>query len=68
MASLNEIKAIAENMEDQTGGIMSQEDISKLLSDHHLRKIEDVGFVSMDSPEYSSQTKGFVIWHRFDSP
>jgi hypothetical protein len=26
------------------------------LSDHHLKEIEDAGFVSMDSPEYSSQT------------
>jgi hypothetical protein len=54
VASLDEIKAIAENMEDQTGRIMSQEDVSKLLLDHHLKKIEDAGFVSMDSPEYSS--------------
>ncbi len=57
MASLNEIKAIAENMEDQSGCIMSQKDVSKLLSDLHLMKIEDAGFVSMDSPEFFSMTK-----------
>ncbi len=45
MASLNEVKAIAENMEYQSGRIMSQDDVAKLLSDHHLKKIEDVGFI-----------------------
>ena len=39
MASLNEVKAVAENMEDQSGRIMSQEHVAKLLSDHHLKKI-----------------------------
>ena len=42
VASLNEVKAIAEKMEDQSGCIPSQ---------------EDAGFVSMDSPEFTSQTK-----------
>ncbi len=57
MASLNEVKAIAENMECQSGCIMSQDDDAKLLSDHHLKKIEDAGFISMDSPEFTSQMK-----------
>ena len=56
MASLSEVKAIAEKMEDQRGRIMSQEDVAKLLSDNHLKKIEDAGFVSMVSPEFSSRT------------
>jgi hypothetical protein len=43
VASLNEVKAIAENMEYQSGRIMSQDDVAKLLSDHHLKKIEDAG-------------------------
>ncbi len=37
VASLNEVKAIAENMEYQSGRIMSQDDVAKLLSDHHLK-------------------------------
>ncbi len=49
VASLNEIKAIAENMEDQSGCIISQDHISKLLHDHLLKKIEDAGYLSMDS-------------------
>ena len=57
MASLSEVKAIAEKMEDQCGHIVSQEDVAKLLSDNHLKKIEDAGFVSMVSPEFSSRTK-----------
>ncbi len=57
MASLNEVKAIAENMEYQSGRIMSQDDVAKLLSDHHLKKIKDAGFISMDSAEFTSQTK-----------
>ena len=57
VASLNEVKAIAENMEYRFGRIMSQDDVAKLLSDHHLKKIEDAGFISMDSPEFTSQTK-----------
>jgi hypothetical protein len=32
------------------GRIVSQDDVAKLLSDHHLKKIEDAGFISMDSP------------------
>ncbi len=57
MASLNKVKVIAENMEYQSGRIMSQDDVAKLLSDHHLKKIEDAGFISVDSPEFTSQTK-----------
>jgi hypothetical protein len=36
---------------------MSQEDVFKLLSDHHLKKTENAGFVSIDSPELFSSTK-----------
>ncbi len=56
VASLNKVKAIAENMENQSGRIVSQEDVVKLLSDHHMKKIEDAGFVPVDSPKFSSQT------------
>ncbi len=56
VASLNKVKAIAENMENQSGRIVSQEDVAKLLSDHHMKKIEDAGFVPVDSPKFSSQT------------
>ena len=56
IASLNEVKTIAENMENQSGRIVAQDDVAKLLSDHHMKKIEDAGFVPMDSPNFSSQT------------
>jgi hypothetical protein len=44
-------------MEYQSGRIVSQDDVAKLLSDHLLKKIEDAGFISMDSPKFTSQTK-----------
>jgi hypothetical protein len=47
MACLEEIKAIAEKTEDQSGCIISQDHVTKLLSDHHMKKIEDAGYVSM---------------------
>jgi hypothetical protein len=46
-------------MEEQSGCITSKEDVSNLLSDHHMRKIEDAGFVSIDSPAFSASTKNF---------
>ncbi len=45
VASLDEIKAIAEKMEDQSGRTISQDDVTKLLSDHHMKKIKDAGYV-----------------------
>ena len=40
-------------MEGKSGRIMSQEDVAKLLSFCHLKKVENMGFVSMDSPEFT---------------
>jgi hypothetical protein len=57
VATLDEIKTIAENMEDPSGCIISQDHFSKLLSDNHLKKIEDADFVSMDSPNFPTTTK-----------
>ena len=58
MASLSEVKGmIAEKIEDQSGHIVSQEDLVNFFLDHHLKQIEDMGFVSMDSPEINSQTE-----------
>ncbi len=44
-------------MEDPSGCIISQDHFSKLLSDNHLKKIEDADFVSMDSPNFPTTTK-----------
>jgi hypothetical protein len=57
LATINEIKLIAENMEYQSGRTISQLDVTKILLDRHMMKIKDVGFVPLDSPQFSSSTK-----------
>ncbi len=37
--------------------LRSSEDVSNLLLDHHTSKIEDAGFVFMDSPAFSASIK-----------
>jgi hypothetical protein len=57
LATIDEIKSIAENMEYQSGCTISPDDVSKILPDQHMMKIKDAGFVSLDSPKFSSSTK-----------
>jgi hypothetical protein len=57
LATIDEIKSIAENMEYQSGCTILPDDVSKILSDWHMMKIKDAGFVSLDSPKFSSSTK-----------
>jgi hypothetical protein len=57
LATIDEIKSIAENMEYQSGRTILPDDVSKILSDQHMMKIKDAGFVSLDSPKFSSSTK-----------
>ncbi len=57
LATIDEIKSIAENMEYQSGRTIFPDDVSKILSNRHMMKIKDAGFVSLDSPKFSSSTK-----------
>jgi hypothetical protein len=57
LATINEIQSIAENMEYQSGRTISQDDVTKILSDWQMMKIKDAGFVPLDSPQFSSTTK-----------
>jgi hypothetical protein len=51
IASLDEIKTIAVSMESQSGHVWSESDVSRALSDYHIKKIEEAGFVSLSQPE-----------------
>jgi hypothetical protein len=57
LATIDEIKSIAENMEYQSGRTILPDNVSKTLSDRHMMKIKDARFVSLDSPKFSSSTK-----------
>ncbi len=57
LATIDEIKSIAENMEYQSGRSILQDDVTKILSDRQMMKIKDAGFVPLDSPQFSSTTK-----------
>ncbi len=65
--SLNEVKEIAENTEDQSGWKM-------FPSDYPVKKIEDAVLLSLDSPKFTSTTKcnNFSFDHKsrkyFDFP
>ncbi len=53
IASLDEIKTIANSMESQSGCVWSDSNLSRALSDNYMKKIEDSGFVSLTQPEFS---------------
>jgi hypothetical protein len=55
LATINEIKLIAENMEYQSGCTISQ--LTKFPSDRHMMKIKVAGFVPLVNPQFSSSTK-----------
>jgi hypothetical protein len=57
LATIDEKKSIAKNMEYQSGRTILPDDISKILLDWQMMKIKDAGFVSLDSPKFSSSTK-----------
>jgi hypothetical protein len=57
IASITEIKAIAESMELQSGRVWSEANITKALSDNHIKKIEEAGFVPLSAPDFSNGTK-----------
>jgi len=57
LATIDEIKSIAENMEYQSGHTISQDDVTKILSDRQMTKINDAGFVLVDSPQFLLTTK-----------
>jgi hypothetical protein len=57
IASITEIKAIAESMELQSRRVWSKVDITKALSDNHMKKIEQAGFVPLSAADFSDGTK-----------
>ncbi len=57
IASITEIKAVAESMELQSGCIWSKANITQALSDNHTKKIEQAGFVPLSAPDFSNVTK-----------
>ena len=57
IASLDEIKTIASSMESQSGHVWSDSNISRALSDNHMKKIEASSFVSLTQPEFSESSK-----------
>ena len=52
IASLDESKTIAISMDSQSGHVWSDSDISRALSDLHLKNTEASGFVSLTQPEF----------------
>jgi hypothetical protein len=57
IASLNEIKAIAAIMESQSGHVWTKAVVLWALSDNHMKKIEEAGFVSLSNVEFSGKMK-----------
>ncbi len=43
-------------MESQSGHVWSKSDVSQALSDYHIKKIEEAGFVSLSQPEFARST------------
>jgi len=56
IARIDENKTIASSMESQSGCVWSDSDISRALSDNHMKKIEASGFVSLTQPEFSESS------------
>jgi hypothetical protein len=44
-------------MELQSGGIWSKANVTKALSDNHMKKVEEAGFVPLSAPDFSNGTK-----------
>jgi hypothetical protein len=62
IASLDEIKTIANSIKSQSGRVWSDSDFSRALSDNHLKKIEASGFISLTQPEISrSPKKNYMV-------
>ena len=57
IASLDEIKTMANSMETQSGRVWSDSDLSRALSDIHTNKMEKAGFVSLSAPEFSRSSQ-----------
>jgi hypothetical protein len=57
IASLDDIKTIADSMECYSGRVWSDSDVSWALSDNHMKKIEEARFVTFSLPEFSKLTK-----------
>jgi hypothetical protein len=57
IATIHEIKTMANSMECQSGCVWSDPDVSRALSDNHMKKIEEAGFVSLSQPECSKSIK-----------
>jgi hypothetical protein len=57
IASLDEIKAIVVSTESQSGCDWTKTDVSRALSDNHIKKFEEANFVSLSNPEFSGKTK-----------
>jgi hypothetical protein len=57
IASLDEIKSIAVSMESQSGHDWSKSDVSQALSDYHMKKIGEAGYVFLSQPEFSRTMK-----------
>jgi hypothetical protein len=47
---------MANSMECQSGRVWSDSDVSRALSDNHMKKIEEADFVSLPQPEFSKTT------------
>jgi hypothetical protein len=55
--NLDEIKTIANvSMESQSGHVLSKSNLSRALSDYHIKKIDEAGFVSLSQPEFARST------------
>jgi hypothetical protein len=53
IATLDEIKTMADSMECLTGRVWSDSDLSQALSNNHARKMEEAGLVNLSAPEFS---------------
>ena len=53
IATIVEIKTMANSMECQSGRVWSDSDMSQALSDSHMTKIEQAGFFSLSQLEFS---------------
>jgi hypothetical protein len=44
-------------MELQSGRVWSEDNVTKVLSDNHMKKVEVAGFVTLSAPDFSNGTK-----------
>ena len=57
IATLDEIKTMAESMESLQGRVWSDSDLSQALSDNHAKKMEEACLVNLSAPEFSRSSK-----------